>query len=128
MDQATQQTIAALQNQVTALQQIVYMHKHLGSDFTQELPASTPIYSGYVIAGGTAGTLFPSGWTVGLNTATYTVTHNLGLAEYYVGVTSLSTSFPVSRVTKSTNSFSFLLTAFNGTNSIATDAVFIVST
>lgn len=47
--------------------------------------AAVPIYSGMVVSGGTAGSFFPSGWTVTDDgTGHYTVTHNLGTTSYSV--------------------------------------------
>lgn len=59
-------------------------------------PTSSAIYSGYVVSGGTAGTPFPSGWTVSnLGTGAYQITHNLGTTNYIVVATPLIKSVVV---------------------------------
>ena len=46
---------------------------------------SAVIHGGQIVSGGTAGTFFPSGWTVAsLGTGHYQVTHNLGTTNYAV--------------------------------------------
>lgn len=48
------------------------------------------IYGGLVNANGTAGSPFPSGWSVAVGAAgVYTITHNLGNASYVVVATSV---------------------------------------
>lgn len=71
---------------------------------------SSPLYSGYVVSGGTAGAPFPSGWTVtSLGTGAYQVTHNLGTTNYIVVATPLITSVVVRIV----NIFNITSTAFD---------------
>lgn len=80
-------------------------------------------FGGTVNANGTAGTPFPSGWSVAhTGTGAYTVTHNLGTTNYVVVIT-LNGSLTVSVVnlqSKLNNSFKF--TWYNQTSSISWSA------
>lgn len=78
------QQFQTLQTAFNKLQSIVYLHKHLGSDYTQKLNTTTSsvgIYSGQVSDSGSTSGLFPSSWSVSYNSSTYryTITHNLGV-------------------------------------------------
>ena len=64
-------------------------------------------YGGKVASGGTAGTPFPSGWTVSLpGTGRYLITHNLNTTNYVVAVTNVSAFSNVGAITNhGSNSF-----------------------
>lgn len=66
---------------------------------------SKTAYSGYVNAAGTAGTPFPSGWTVGLSAHLFTITHNLGTTSYGVTLTSVGTAYFGEVVARNANTF-----------------------
>jgi len=54
-------------------------------------PQPVIIGAGFVNAAGTAGTVFPSGWTVtNIGTGQYRITHNLGTTDYAVTLTPLA--------------------------------------
>ena len=54
------------------------------------------IYAGNIASGGTAGTFFPTGWSVSSGgTGAYLVTHNLGNTNYSVVATCVITSVSV---------------------------------
>jgi len=54
-------------------------------------PQPVIIGAGFVNAGGTAGTVFPSDWTVtSIGTGQYRITHNLGTTDYAVVLTPLA--------------------------------------
>lgn len=54
-------------------------------------PQPVIIGAGFVNAGGTPGTVFPSGWTcTNIGTGQYRITHNLGTTDYAVVLTPLA--------------------------------------
>lgn len=78
-------TVANLQVTVKQLQNVLYFHKHLGTDFSQKLAptASLSTYGGRVSSSSSAGTPFPSGWSVtNITTGVCQITHNLGNTKY----------------------------------------------
>ncbi len=72
-----------------------HTHNGIDSPLLAKQSSSTPIYGGFVNSDGTAGTPFPSGWTSVLGTGgsahRYTVTHNLGTANWVVVITPIAT-------------------------------------
>lgn len=87
-----------------------------------EQPAATTTYSGAVASGGTAGTPFPSGWSVAKNsTGNYTVTHNLGTSSYVVVATIKSGGKQILNSDISNNTFDIL--TYNASGS-AVDGAF----
>lgn len=78
--------------------------------------AST-IYGGVVLSGGTAGTPFPSGWSVAhTGTGDYTITHNLGTLNYtFVGTLFANTGAIITFNSQNTNTLEVLVKDLTGT-------------
>lgn len=75
--------LASLKERVDSLESAMQLHRHYGSDGTQQLAMGSPTYGGQVNSDGTVGTFFPTGWTSTKNsTGKYTVTHTLGTANF----------------------------------------------
>lgn len=94
-------------------------------------------FIGHVAASG-AGTILPTGWTSGVASTTYTITHNLAKSDYVVFITPRADAnagdpasdivFPVIGATSS-NSFNVAFFTNNGsTTKIATDFNFLLKT
>lgn len=68
-----------------------YTHEHKGTDLSKRLDLVSPqnAYGGVINSNGTS-SVIPSGWTSGLASHKFTVTHNLGTTDY--GVTATPTN------------------------------------
>jgi hypothetical protein len=84
------------------------------------------IYSGQVHSGGTAGSPFPSGWSVSGSGGSYTVTHNLGTTNYVVVANSVTSGGNVLMIVDSKNADDFTVLAKNAGNPANTDWNFIL--
>lgn len=85
---------------------------------------ATIVYSGYINSNGTAGTPFPTGWSVA-HTATgkYTVTHNLGNTNYVVVGFLVNSGFGDGQLLdRSANTFEVGYYNFNGVGFAFIDA------
>lgn len=84
--------------------------------------AAGTAYIGAVASNGTAGSLFPAGWSAAKDsTGIYTVTHNLGTTDHWVGITFDDGSVRFHTLEYATNSFK--VRAFNISASL-TDSSF----
>lgn len=86
--------VLSLLTQFNKLKQLFFQHMHKGTDKSKVLPVSgATVYAGRVNSDGTAGSLpsKPAVWTSarssGQPTGDYTVTHNLGNANYGLAIT-----------------------------------------
>lgn len=90
--QRLQGVVSTLSQQVSTNEHRLNTHRHITSDLTESVnTTSTPTsYGGYVNSSGT-GVVLPTGWTSGLSSHLFTVTHTLGTTNYGVVVTPYST-------------------------------------
>lgn len=74
------------------------------------------VYGGVVLSGGTAGTPFPTGWTVAhTGTGDYTITHNLGTTNYtFTGTLFANTGAIITFNTQNTNTLEVLVKDLSG--------------
>lgn len=99
--------IAQVEARLAQFEKLFANHKHLEFDQSKPLDSTsgTTLYGGYVNSNGTAGTPFPTGWSSSLTAHLYTVTHNLGTANFAVCLT----AFDAARVgevhTRTTTTF-----------------------
>lgn len=87
------------------------------------------VYPGAVLSGGTAGTPFPSGWSVShTGTGDYTITHNLGTTNYsFAGTLFASTGAIITLNTQNSNDMEILVKTTAGA-SVDRTFSFIVAT
>lgn len=96
-----------------------------------DIAGGSSLYSGAVTSGGTAGTPFPSGWTVsvgsGGSVGIYTITHNLGTTAYTVVATATG-AFSYGNIPGvtniSSNSFQITMGTVSGGSVVPTDNPF----
>lgn len=93
-------------------------------------PLPTVIGTGFVNAAGTAGGVFPTGWTVtNLSTGRYEITHNLNTLDYVVLLTPLAaTTREFSVESQGLNTFVTRFYTNTGATLIDTDHSFLVLT
>jgi hypothetical protein len=125
-----QEKISDLQSQFDALKQIVYLHKHLGFDYTKPLDSlGAKAYSGSVAANAATSGMFPASWScsvgTGGNVGKYTITHNLATTAYTVVAVPTGIYGTATVYSQSSNSFIVETYQQSGTQSqVPTDGPF----
>lgn len=123
-------TIQELDQEVQALKELVYNHKHQTYDKTKPFNGVDGIiYIGDVSATPAAGAIFPSGWTVGSDAGTggFNITHNLNTTNYVVvanGTTNADTLCMVT--TRNANNFVLVTTRADGGAAVKKDFSFVL--
>lgn len=121
--------LTELIQQFQELSRLFYEHTHKGFDRSKQLPPvvfPTQVgksYPGVVLSGGTAGTPFPSGWSIThIGTGDYKITHNLNSGSYaIVPVLFASTNLFININNQNVNDVEVFIKNAAGT---ATDATF----
>jgi hypothetical protein len=75
--------VASLKQGLSEQEHRHYTHEHKGTDLTKKLSQGTSVnaYAGFINADGSAAVI-PAGWTSGVASHKFTITHNLGTTNY----------------------------------------------